>query len=653
MKHLAIYSALFTVLFFFPTSALSGQKTCDCPLYPVLNNDIRNLFYADMRDENEVKRMSMLLLNDAKEVCKAKGYAFLAEAHLCKKQLDSVDYYLQRSTAVLQKNACTEAAFYDNYRLSGTLFYQKLNYNEAIAFGYKALAIAENEQNIEKQAETLTAISRIFTRLQQYDKALEYSRRALPFIQKLPPSVLRAILLEMLTQNYNSNRQVATSNFYVETLKKHAPAEAENITLQFAKTDKYLDTIRLFTTESKALAQRFNHKATLIKVFRHLQTVATSLDNDEMALRYIDSSLMYCEPGVDDSGLFVGYGDKADIYWKLKNPRLATQFADSCLFYAQKIGVPTAIANAYLTKSDIAAYSENWKDAFYALREVKVIMDSVQNTERTKVVNELEKKYNQAKNEKTIKELAQEKRIYLLLALAALLGIVIFLFYLRHQQFKHKQMIMETEQRLNRARMNPHFFFNALTSLQSFALRENDGKTLASNLSKFSHIMRETLESSYKEYVTIEQEIEFLNEYLEIQKIRFPKKFSYHIEAHDDLEIDELMIPSMILQPFVENSIEHGFAGLEHEGHVDVYFKKDNTEILIEISDNGKGLSMPQKISGEHISRASQIIKDRIYLLNIKLKTKARFSIDNQVGGNGVLVKICLPIILQHESISS
>ena len=213
---------------------------------------------------------------------------------------------------------------------------------------------------------------------------------------------------------------------------------------------------------------------------------------------------------------------------------------------------------------------------------------------------------------------------------------------------------MEAEQRLNRARMNPHFFFNALTSLQSFALRENDGKALASNLSKFSHIMRETLESSYKEYVTIEQEMDFLNEYLEIQKIRFPKKFSYHIEADDDLEIDELMIPSMILQPFVENSIEHGFAGLEHEGHVSVSFKQEENEVLVEIKDNGRGLTTQKKyVENEHISRASQIIKDRIYLLNLKLKTKARFSIDNQTEEQGVLVKIYLPIISQNESVDN
>lgn len=181
--------------------------------------------------------------------------------------------------------------------------------------------------------------------------------------------------------------------------------------------------------------------------------------------------------------------------------------------------------------------------------------------------------------------------------------------------------------------------------MQRFAMKENDGKALASNLSKFSHIMRETLESTYKEYVSVKQEVEFLKEYLEIQKLRFPQMFSYALMVDGEMEADEVMIPSMIIQPFIENSIEHGFAGIDYPGDIRIDFKQQQQSIQIIIQDNGKGLAQPGAQNSEHISRASQIIKDRIYLLNIKLKTKADFSIDNNTEGKGVIVKINLPLL--------
>ncbi|HRG83662.1 MAG TPA: histidine kinase, partial [Chitinophagaceae bacterium] len=198
---------------------------------------------------------------------------------------------------------------------------------------------------------------------------------------------------------------------------------------------------------------------------------------------------------------------------------------------------------------------------------------------------------------------------------------------------------------LNRARMNPHFFFNTLTSIQKLVLQEKNGEVMAGNLARFSNIMRETLESTYKEYISIEQEIEFLTQYLEVQKVHFPGIFNYEIFTAGELESDELLIPPMIIQPFVENSIEHAFAGLSYTGEIKVSFQKKNKELLIIITDNGKGLPSPDQKNNEHISRATQIIRDRIYLLNRKLKTKAAYQISNCENKQGAQVTIQLPLI--------
>ena len=337
------------------------------------------------------------------------------------------------------------------------------------------------------------------------------------------------------------------------------------------------------------------------------------------------------------------------MYIELKNSGRAILYADSALICANALEYKLYIAESQRIIAEAANLTGDYKKAYTALKTERMLRDSINNIERTKVVAELEKKYDQAKNENTIKDLDKKKQLYLFLAIAAILTATTIGFFLRQQNLKHKQNILETEQRLNRARMNPHFFFNALTALQKFALRDNDGQAMASNLSKFSNIMRETLESTYKDYVTIEQEMEFLNQYLEVQKIRFPQTFSYEVTAAKDLDIDELQIPAMIIQPFVENSIEHGFVGVEYPGKITVNFMIENKELQIQITDNGKGLDTTIKEKNEHISRASQIIKDRIYLLNIKLKTKAGFGIDNNSSGNGVIVKIHLPLLYKEN----
>ncbi len=374
------------------------------------------------------------------------------------------------------------------------------------------------------------------------------------------------------------------------------------------------------------------------------------MDTVRQLVSLLDSALKYVDRNTYNVMGSI-YSDKAVIAMELLyNPKDARKFTDSCVFYWEKTGNIAYRVYEYHNISGAYRMEGDYKGAYEYYKKASLLSDSLENVEKTKQVAELEKKYNQAKNETTINDLAKKKQLYLFLAIAGLLAALAIAFFLRQQSLKHKKNILETEQRLNRARMNPHFFFNALTALQKFALKENDKQAMASNLSKFSNIMRETLESTYKEYVTIEQEMEFLNEYLEVQKIRFPHAFSYSVTADKEVETDDALIPAMIIQPFVENSIEHGFAGIEYPGNISIHFANDKKEIKIEIKDNGKGLSTIARHESEHISRASQIIKDRIYLLNIKLKTKAGFSIDNDSNGKGVIVKINLPLLHKSQS---
>ncbi len=276
--------------------------------------------------------------------------------------------------------------------------------------------------------------------------------------------------------------------------------------------------------------------------------------------------------------------------------------------------------------------------------------------DRLKTVTELEQKYEKSKNEKTIKELNQDSEIKSLRIKVLLFGIILAFFIIfivfRQKNLKSKQVIMEIEQRLNRSRINPHFFFNALTTLQGLAVKENDGKKIALNLYRFSSLMRKTLESSYNDSVTIEDELNFINQYIELQQLRQKDKFEFQVDISDEIEISNVLIPSMIIQPFLENAIEHGFSSIDYLGKIDLKLNIAPPNLLVTICDNGAGIRDTFHKKNDHISRAIQITKDRIYLINKDKKCNSSFTIKNRMP-NGVEVLLVLPLIYKDENISN
>ena len=602
---------LIVIGLFFCSFSSYSQSVCQCAEYENLREKIEN-----------DSLLAITLMKSTIPICQAKGIEAMSYFLIGRNELELAEMHLKKAENLYKLTNCGEGVLINTYKYWAQIYYTRANFAKAQFYTFKLLHSTEVAQNFYEEAGCNTMIAQLFNQTNQANKGIIYSRKAVKLLPKITNLTQKNDILYKLSKRYLWH--------YQDT-----------------KTKSSLDSSQWFSQQNIVLSRQLKDKIGLSRAFNNLQGIEYEKGNFKKALTILDSVFAYID-SQDYSILRTTLYDKADILLELGLFNEAEKVADSTLVCDLKNKNNAYTADTYSLIARIAKAKSDYQKALKYSELSRSMIDSIRTVERSKEVAELERKYNQAKNENTIKELDQERSIYLLLALAGILGAVAVGFFLRQQTLKHKKDILETEQRLNRARMNPHFFFNALTTLQKFALRENDGQALASNLSKFSNIMRETLESTYKEYVTVEQEMEFLNEYLEVQKIRFPKTFSYNIIAANDLEVDEMLIPSMILQPFIENSIEHGFVGIDYPGEIKVHFSKQHNEIIIEIQDNGKGLNANELTNSEHVSRASQIIKDRIYLLNIKLKTKAGFSIDNDTSGIGVMVKIHLPLLYKN-----
>ncbi len=204
-----------------------------------------------------------------------------------------------------------------------------------------------------------------------------------------------------------------------------------------------------------------------------------------------------------------------------------------------------------------------------------------------------------------------------------------------------------------KAQMNPHFFYNALNSIQSFVF-SGDKKNATIYLSKFSKLTRTILEMSDKESVTLNEELTFLEIYLEIEKVRFNDNFDFTIHVADRIDAEFVHIPSMIIQPYVENAIKHGLLHKKNDRKLIIDVKEDVGNLMITIDDNGIGRKQSEEINKaklrKHNSFATNANQKRLELLNKNrgINNKMVVKYIDKTGENnnptGTTVMIYIPI---------
>ena len=228
-------------------------------------------------------------------------------------------------------------------------------------------------------------------------------------------------------------------------------------------------------------------------------------------------------------------------------------------------------------------------------------------------------------------------------------GIIVF-FKWNQNLIQQSQREAEMNQTLLRTQMNPHFVFNAMSVIQSY-IYDNDTQNSTKFLVNFSKLMRLILENSSKEFIPMEIEHEILDKYLSVQKLRFEDRFNFNIFTDENMLIEEVMIPPMITQPFIENAIEHGQLHLREDGFINITFNRLSNKLLeIKVVDNGIGRKKASKTSKkteEHKSMAIGITKDRIDSLNKKYKTEGRLIFEDYDKENksGTMVTITIPYL--------
>ncbi|MEO1254912.1 MAG: histidine kinase, partial [Bacteroidota bacterium] len=284
------------------------------------------------------------------------------------------------------------------------------------------------------------------------------------------------------------------------------------------------------------------------------------------------------------------------------------------------------------------------------------LRDSLYTAENKEKLFELETKYETERKEQEISSLKQAAEIQSLaltkknnqIIIGGLLAFVLAgaaFVYNRQRKIKQAKASLELEQRFLRSQLNPHFIFNSMKTIQQYLLTESSEKA-SDYMSVFSKLMRQILENSREEFITLEEEVSMLNNYLELQKLRFQNNFEYTIEIDESLDIAYNGIPPMFAQPFIENALEHGLFKKNENTIAIRLFKVSDELIRLEIMDTGIGVT-EQLTSTDHKSLATKITNERLEKMRVSYKGEFSVTTENVENASGEIqgykVSLSLP----------
>lgn len=350
---------------------------------------------------------------------------------------------------------------------------------------------------------------------------------------------------------------------------------------------------------------------------------------------------------------FSAYINASTIYLQTKNYEKAEYYADLGLELVKNSKNIGAEYGLWEAKTNIYSAKNDYKNALKSYHKAIRLKDSITSADRKLEISRKEIQFKADKEtaiaEEEVKRQKLKTKIYLFGSIGlAIMAIIGFIIYRRRQKIiarakeaEFKANISETELKALRSQLNPHFIYNALNSIGDYIIK-NNSKKASEYLAIFADLMRDILFSSRKEFTSLKKDIDILKTYMDIEKMRNQNKFDYIFNIADNLDSEIIQIPPLLAQPIIENSIKHAFSETSGQGKITVNIKPEESLLIYEVDDNGKGRNSKNMIKNEE-SLGLKITKSRIDIINQQKNTSGYLKIMDK--GNGTKVIIAIPLI--------
>lgn len=517
--------------------------------------------------------------------------------------LDSTYFHLRQADSIIKNNPkISDSLKAENNFLIGNYYLKVNKLDSAAQYFHNATDFVIDSVYSERQGNYFVKAWDTYFVLNKFGDCLTISNRLKKLLNKDKQ-------YQMLTWVYYFEETV-----YIKTKEYDKALLINKLRINLATKKDTANTINALVSKARIEYYYLNDKATaffLLDSILNTKNININLKapiNNELgvfyywesdfknALKYYKRSLHYTKQLKKDltkTKLAIKYNNITEVYLDIKKYDSAKIYLDSVkLLGINFIEQQQQYSFIKYRLRLSAATDKNFKEVTNYLDSIYTYRDKLYFNKYNNELVELTKAYQKEKelvNKNRISEIYNYKlktRI-LVLIIILFLSTIIGLLIHRQRKYKFEKQSLQMQQRLLRSQMNPHFMFNTLYVIQN--LIDKEPKKSTAYLIKFSRLLRLILDNSLTNYVLLEHEIESLVKYMELQLLRFPNKFTYSVNL-ENLEKDELLyIPPMLIQPFIENSIEHGFKNIAYEGIITIQLTLQDKYILCCIEDNGIG----------------------------------------------------------------
>lgn len=548
---------------------------------------------------------------------------------------DSIQLYFDKVIAMrdlIKDQSIIGDAFLDY----SSFLINKAEYHLSMSYLMQGIKIYEEIQNERYILPAKLALANIHSLLNNKSKALEIYEEIAPRALKLKSYPLYSTVLIALgdiylfKKEYNKSQNTYRKGLWLnETYNIRENTDMFYTSMAGLKIElQQSDSAIYFANKALAIVDttfKDAHNANVQLAKAYIQK-----KNFSKAKEYIDDFLKYYTTNRNKEFLKEAYAVLSLLYEKkgeykkaYEYHQLYTNYTDS--LYTEENAIKIADMDAW----------------YWGLKKGNELALAKKNEElKTKEVQ-------QARIEN---ELFVSQRNGLIVAIILIILFSVLLYNINMQRRKNKLMqeLTGLELKAIRAQMNPHFLFNALSAIQML-INKNDIKQANIGLAKFGKLMRLILENSEKQTISIEDEIKTLELYIELESLRFP--FNYKLMIDPLLDTENMEIPAMIIQPYIENAIKHGIADKTDNRNITIQLQRKDQQLFCTVEDNGVGREMAEMNKSkyaQHKSMGTKLSKERLTLISKQISGKADVVIkdlhDNEGYPSGTLVEISIPI---------